>query len=219
MSNYVAKQGETISDIVLNGTGSLASWDAILTANDLDDWTPEVLGGEAFIIPADAIFDLDALVDLVARPACNLSVASLRDQIDAIFTIMETAAPVDVPVFTPEVVDTSKKYYVKAGESIYDAVINATGTLANLNLVLDANGFEDWTPILVSGQALIIPDTVTNDPNAFRQFEQYPVSNTSVNNIDDQIISIFELINDYWILTTGYWNDLAIWKDEKTWID
>jgi hypothetical protein len=115
-------------------------------------------------------------------------------------------------------------YIVKQGESINDVVINATGTLGspdinNLDLVLEANGFTDWTPVLIAGSAVIIPDGVFMDLNALRQFNTYP----SVNNLTDDILNkinvIFGLLEDLWILTTTFWNDVATWKDTKTWTD
>ena len=219
MTNYIARDGETITDVILNATGSLFNWDAILNANNLTDWTPDVISEQAFIIPDGVVIDSDALADLVVRSLCNRSVNDLQAKIDAIFAIMATAAPVTVPIFGEVVVNGSKDYTVKAGESIFDAVINATGTLANLDLVLNANGFTEWVPVLTAGQVLKIPDTVTNDLNAYRQFIDYPISNNSVSNIDAQIITIFETLTDNWILTTGFWNDASVWKDLKTWID
>lgn len=219
MRTYISKDGETVTDIILNSTGNLFNWDLILNANNLTDWTPEINSGQVFIIPSDAKIDLDVLADLVAHSLCNRSVNDLQAKIDAIFAIMATAAPVTVPVFAEIIADSSKDYTVKAGESIFDAVINATGTLANLDLVLNANGFTEWVPTLIAGQVLKIPSTITKDLNAFRQFVDYPISNNSVNNIDAQIIAIFETINDAWILSTGFWNDLSVWKDIKTWID
>lgn len=110
-------------------------------------------------------------------------------------------------------------YIVQAGECISDVVINATGTLANLDAILTANNFDTWTPILTEGQEIIIPDGLTNDPNAQRQFVTYPVCNSSVSNVYDQISDIFETMNDFWILTTTFWNDIALWKDDQTWTD
>lgn len=110
-------------------------------------------------------------------------------------------------------------YTVKAGESIWDVTMNATGTLANLDIILAANAFADWTPVLQPGQIIIIPDTVTIDANALRQLELYPVCNNSTNDIFAKILGIFGVIANNWILATGFWNDKAVWIDSKTWID
>ena len=108
-------------------------------------------------------------------------------------------------------------YIVRPGETISDVVINATGTLANLNQVLDDNGFDDWTPDLVPGQAIIISDAVTLDANALRQLQSYPVCNASLEGIDDQIDAIFEELSGNWILTTGHWDVNALWLPTGTW--
>lgn len=109
-------------------------------------------------------------------------------------------------------------YIVKTGESIWDVVINATGTLANLDQVLEDNGFLDWTPDLLPGQAIVISDAVTIDANAFRQLQTYPICNTSTQDIDDQIETIFDELDDDWILSTGRWNGNAVWKADGLWL-
>lgn len=111
-------------------------------------------------------------------------------------------------------------YTVKVGESIGDVVENATGSLANWNAVLSANAFEDWTPDLVPGQQVVIPDsTVVQDLNTKRQLAVYPACNASYNDVFEQIITLFNLFNNNWILQTGFWNDNSVWVDGKNWID
>lgn len=109
-------------------------------------------------------------------------------------------------------------YIVKPGESLWDVVINATGTLANLNQVLDDNGFDDWTPDLVPGAQIIISDDVVIDSNALQQFGNYPVCNTSSNGVEAQIESIFDELAGTWILSTGLWNGNAVWTAAGLWL-
>jgi len=102
--------------------------------------------------------------------------------------------------------------------SINDVVLNATGSLINLNAVLDANSFTDWTPTLTVGQEITIPDTVTKDLNVIGQLTTYP----AVNNLTDLILSSINTIFDtlpLWILSTSYWNDNGLWVDTAFWID
>jgi phage tail protein X len=113
----------------------------------------------------------------------------------------------------------SFNYIVKAGETIGDIVLNATGSFNNWDVILTANGFVDWTPALVAGQSVLIPDTVANDQNTQRQLARYPAANLSVNDVYDQIDTIISQLTDTWILTTRIWNDSALWKDQKSWID
>jgi hypothetical protein len=110
-------------------------------------------------------------------------------------------------------------YVVKAGETIGDIVLNATGSFNNWDAILTGNGFSDWVPSLIAGQSVVIPDTVSIDQNTKRQLSSYPASNISVNDVYAQIDNIIDQLNDNWILTTGFWNDNALWIDTKTWID
>jgi phage tail protein X len=110
-------------------------------------------------------------------------------------------------------------YIVKAGETIGDVVLNATGSFNNWDVILAANGFTDWAPSLQAGQAVLIPDTVAIDQNSKRQLTSYPASNISVNDVFQQIDDVVDQLEDNWILATGFWNDDAIWIDTKTWID
>jgi hypothetical protein len=110
-------------------------------------------------------------------------------------------------------------YVVKAGETIGDIVLNATGSLNNWDAILTANGFTSWTPALIAGQLVLIPDTVAIDQNTKRQLVTYPAANISVNDVYEQIDNIIDQLGDNWILATGFWNDDALWIDTKTWID
>lgn len=110
-------------------------------------------------------------------------------------------------------------YIVKAGETIGDVVMNATGSFNNLNVVLDANAFNTWTPDLLAGQSVLIPDIAAIDQNTQRQLTSYPACNISVNDIFSQIDTIIGQLTDNWILATGFWNDNALWIDTKNWID
>lgn len=112
-----------------------------------------------------------------------------------------------------------KIYTVKPGESIGDVVMNSTGSLLNWDAVLTANGFTDWTPTLFAGQVLTIPDNVQVDANTRRQLQSYPACNNISTDIFGKIEIVFSLIRDYWILSTSFWNDNAVWKDYKSWLD
>lgn len=116
-------------------------------------------------------------------------------------------------------------YIVQPGESIWDVTLNATGSLHaaasldNLDAVLEANDMEDWVPDIFPGQVIAIPDTAVPDLNALRSLQAEPLCNNSVSDILEKIIVTFDLFTSNWILTTGFWNDSAIWIDTKTWID
>ena len=85
---YTAKQGETISDIVLNTTGSILNWGLFLDANGFDCWTPEITEGQKIFIPSNAFIQSDALGQLEKYPSCNNSeVTNLDFQINALIRI------------------------------------------------------------------------------------------------------------------------------------
>lgn len=111
------------------------------------------------------------------------------------------------------------EYVVKSRETIGDVVLNSTGSFSNLDAILSANGFTDWTPDLYPGQVIVIPDAVNTDPNAKRQLSFYPACNGSVNDVRSKIAAIWATLTNNWILATGTWNDAALWIDTKNWID
>ena len=113
----------------------------------------------------------------------------------------------------------SSTYTVKQGMSLWDVVLNATGSLANLDAVCAANNFTDWTPDLIPGTVVIIPDGVTVDSNSQRQLSSYQAVNNITAGISNLINAIFNTLNDTWILVTGYWQDKYLWKDNKNWND
>jgi hypothetical protein len=111
----------------------------------------------------------------------------------------------------------ASEYAVKSGETISDVVINATGTLVNLDQVLEDNAFDTWTPDLTPGQLIFISDACQIDSNALRQLQTYPICNMSITDIYDQIEGIFEQLNGTWILSTGFWNVHAVWTATGLW--
>lgn len=111
------------------------------------------------------------------------------------------------------------KYIVNQGESISDVCLNSTGSITNLDAILTANGFDDWSPILTAGQSIIIPDNVTYDYNTLNQLSTYKAVNNMTDNIINKINTIINTIINNWILLTGNWNDNGFWLDSAYWID
>jgi hypothetical protein len=98
-------------------------------------------------------------------------------------------------------------------------VLNATGSLTNWEAILNANNMTDWVPVLTIGQQIIIPDGLALDQNTIRQLKTYPACNNVSNAVYNQINSIFDTLTGVWILTTGFWDDGATWKDTEPWND
>lgn len=118
----------------------------------------------------------------------------------------------------------SKVYTVRVGETIRDVVINSTGVLANATATLsnwdkicNANGFTDWTPILMPGQKIIIPSDVITDSNTLNQVNSYPVNNSSIPNYLSVLQTVWDLLTDRWILRTGFWDNTGIWINTDHW--
>ena len=83
-------------------------------------------------------------------------------------------------------------YIVQAGETIGDVVLNSTGNYNNWDAILTANGFTDWTPDLVPGQVIQIPDSIVNvDANNLAQLQTYPAANNIFGGIYTLINAIF----------------------------
>jgi phage tail protein X len=91
MTNYTVKDGETITDVCLNATGSILYWPDILEANNFTDWTPVLISGQKIIIP-DVQLQTNVLQEISLYPACNRpEIINLDAQIaDAIALINET---------------------------------------------------------------------------------------------------------------------------------
>lgn len=216
--NVQVEYGQTITDVVLNATGLIDNWGQVLDANNFDTWTPDFEVGQTVEIPDGIANDLEAVRALSVYPLSNSSSETLYGIIGQIFKKLLGLTPVQAPKILPQVQDTNTYYTVKYGETIGDVLMNATGSIDNWQLVLDANGL-DWAGLLVAGQVIAIPNTVKEDLNSFRALQEYPVNNNSEKSVYDQISAIFGLLGQDWILATGYWNDLGHWHDTSYWID
>ena len=89
MSTYTVRPGESIGDVVMNSTGDITNWDAILTANGFTDWVPVLAAGQIVQIP-DSLVNVDANVvrQLSFYPACNNFINKWLSLINAVFGII-----------------------------------------------------------------------------------------------------------------------------------
>lgn len=53
-------------------------------------------------------------------------------------------------------------YIAKAGDTLMDVCYNTTGSLRALNEIINANGFDTYTPSIAAGQVIEVPDVVYN---------------------------------------------------------
>lgn len=88
MAVYTVRQGEGISDVVLNSTGSISLWSDFLDSNFLPTWTPDLYAGEILQVPDSTTANLNNIRALNTYPANNFSVPDIKQQINAIFDLM-----------------------------------------------------------------------------------------------------------------------------------
>jgi LysM repeat protein len=219
---YTVKQGESISDVCLNSLGNISLWSQLLDENFFDSWTPTLYNGQILQIPVSTDTNVQNIADLAQYPANNFSVPDIYSQITALFNLLATAPPVNIPIGSLPTIDTNNYYIVRPTETIGDAILNGSGDISNWSSILDANQFSDWTPTLYAGQKVAIPSTANLNLNNFRALNAYPANNNSTADIYEQINAIFDLLNgnDLWILRYGYWLDSpSQWIDTDFWRD
>jgi hypothetical protein len=68
---YTVRENESITDVCLNSTGAIDNWEAILTANEFDEWVPTLSAGQKVIIPVDAEIQNNILMLTSKYPANN----------------------------------------------------------------------------------------------------------------------------------------------------
>lgn len=218
---YTVKPGESIIDVILNSTGDLSNWDSILYANGFDDWVPILNPGNQVIISDEAIKNDIVLAQLGTYPSSNNFIKNWLSVINQVFTDIANNTFFVSWDWTNNVSQSvnNKIYKVRPGESIADVVLNATGSLSNWDLILQANNFTDWVPSLIAGQSIIIPDNCFFDLNTIRELTLYPSCNNFIDQWVSDLNNIFNIFIDNWILKTNFWRDAGIWIDTETWKD
>ena len=186
MSNYIVRQGETITDVVLNATGDISFMDEVLTLNSLSDWNPELTIGQVLLIP-DVSFDPEIISDLNLYPANNYSVYGLLDLMNTVLLILQGNAIVntELPAAYP-VPDLSTYYIILQGDSITDAILNLSGNLKFWDTFLNENKIADWTPNLSVGQKIKLPTGTLIDQKttAISAVSEITALSTDVTNYD-----------------------------------
>lgn len=86
-------------------------------------------------------------------------------------------------------------YTIRYGETLTDAILNSTGDISNWDLVSSYGFYSSWTPSLVAGETVIIPDTVNLNNQNLAVLNPYPANNNSVSDLDDQISNFFALLS------------------------
>jgi hypothetical protein len=85
---YIVKEGETITDVVLNSTGSIDNWQTILDLNGFTEWTPTLKAGDPVII-GYVNFQRNVWEDLQINPACNRpEIINLQEKINQVIGLL-----------------------------------------------------------------------------------------------------------------------------------
>ena len=90
-------------------------------------------------------------------------------------------------------------YKVKAGESLPDVALNATGgaSVDTILAIVEANGYQTYTPILIADDSVIIPDNIERQTNNLPGLISRPSSNKpdgGYQNIYNEIIELYSLM-------------------------
>lgn len=103
---------------------------------------------------------------------------------------------------------TIKEYVRLENQSIYDVALMKYGSLESIYELIQKNNLISINELSVAFKNLIFEDTKV-------------VNLSLVKNINKKayVFGTLQESDGNWILSTGYWRDLAIWIDTKTWID
>lgn len=88
MATYTVKQGDTITDAVLNSLGDISFWDAFLTENNYTDWTPALSAGQVLAVPVVSNANVNNVRQFASYPLNNASVPDVYAKIISIFDSM-----------------------------------------------------------------------------------------------------------------------------------
>jgi len=66
----------------------MSNWDAILTANGFDTWTPDLAAGQLVIIPDGVTIDSNSFADKQVYPSCNNGPSNILDVLQQIFDLL-----------------------------------------------------------------------------------------------------------------------------------
>ena len=203
MNTYTVKSGETISDVVMNGSGDITEWFNIIDANNYNDWCPILSVNQIVNIPNKK--NSQVVKELQLEP-CNNRTIDISDQINSLISILNSIVDIPVNNFYIPVKDLNQFYKVRNGETIGDICNNATGSIFNWEQIINDNLFIDWVPELTEGQTIKLSNSIQIQQNNILEFIKEPSNNRIPDNINDQInvlITIFTENNDY-IFSNGY---------------
>ena len=92
MTTYTVKEGQTITDVIMQTTGynSASNWNSILDANNFDSWCPELIKGQVLNIPDGLTINSIQVQELNIYPPINNMTSQIFIQIIALINIFES---------------------------------------------------------------------------------------------------------------------------------
>jgi len=110
----------TIGDAILNSSGDISNWSAILDANNWDDWTPSLYAGQQIAIPSTVSPSLNNFRALNTYPANNYVTPDIYNQINAIFDLLDNPV-LDWILYNPDGQWNDSAHYWRDGAIWLDA--------------------------------------------------------------------------------------------------
>jgi len=109
----------------------------------------------------------------------------------------------------------------KALQTSLDLVTNNTGvaTMSNLDLFLKANSVTDLTYDIETNTNYVLPSGLEINTNRLQSIKGNYITECIDKEMVLQCSEFFTTLDSIWILSTGFWNDNATWKDDQFWKD
>jgi hypothetical protein len=100
-----------------------------------------------------------------------------------------------------------------------DLVTNNTAiaSIANLDAFLQANNITDWTFDIEANTNYLLPVGLDTNLNRLQNIKSNPITEAINNDMVLQAQTVFESLNNLWILSDGFWNALRTWKADGIW--
>jgi hypothetical protein len=100
-----------------------------------------------------------------------------------------------------------------------DLVTNNTAiaSIANLDAFLQANKITDWTFDIDANTNYLFPDGLDTNLNRLQNIKSNPITEAINNDMVLQAQTVFESLNNLWILSDGFWNAKRTWKANGIW--
>lgn len=187
-------KNQIITDLCCNLNGDISGWESNLILNNCTDWNPDLSNIEN--LQVIGIQNFSNYNQLKGRNINNSGeqISQENTLIEYLNTITPTYQPIPEPN-TPIFIG----YIVKNGEEIRDILINATGSEINWEKVLNDNDFEEWNPIVIKQQQILISELNELQTNILGIVSNRPINNSpSISDYDEQIKELIDSFTGFY---------------------